>query len=109
MMRRWVARGCLVAVTALSLGFASTQPTGHSVFSAGTVTVDEMTVPDIGLLPTVVPVPATNLNYKAKVELGRQLYFDGRLSKNKEKADLVAFLKALTGEPITFKMPTLPK
>lgn len=71
-----------MAVTALSLGFASTQPTGHSVFSAGTVTVDEMTVPDIGPLPTVVPVPATNLNYKAKVELGRQLYFDGRLSKN---------------------------
>lgn len=82
MMRRWVARGSLMAVTALSLGFASTQPTGHSVFSAGTVTVDEMTVPDIGPLPTVVPVPATNLNYKAKVELGRQLYFDGRLSKN---------------------------
>ncbi len=26
-----------------------------------------------------------------------------------EKTDLIAFLKALTGEPITFKMPKLPK
>ena len=30
------------------------------------------------------------------------------LSKE-EKADVVAFLKALTGEPITFEMPKLPK
>jgi cytochrome c peroxidase len=29
-----------------------------------------------------VPVPASNLNYAAKIELGKQLYFDGRLSKN---------------------------
>jgi cytochrome c peroxidase len=41
-----------------------------------------MAVPDIGPLPTSVPIPPTNLNYKAKVELGKQLYFDGRLSKN---------------------------
>jgi len=27
-------------------------------------------------------VPSTNLNYAAKIELGKQLYFDGRLSKN---------------------------
>jgi cytochrome c peroxidase len=27
---------------------------------------------------------ATNLNYTAKVELGKQLYFDGRLSKNNQ-------------------------
>ena len=26
-----------------------------------------------------------------------------------EKTDLVAFLKALTGEPIKFQMPKLPK
>jgi cytochrome c peroxidase len=26
-----------------------------------------------------------------------------------EKADLIAFLKALTGEPIKFEMPKLPK
>ena len=48
----------------------------------GTVTVDGMTVPDIGPLPTSIPTPSTNLNYAAKVELGKQLYFDGRLSKN---------------------------
>jgi cytochrome c peroxidase len=30
------------------------------------------------------------------------------LSKE-EKADLVAFLKALTGEPIAFEMPKFPK
>jgi cytochrome c peroxidase len=46
------------------------------------ITVDGHTVPDIGPLPTAVPVPATNLNYAAKVTLGKQLYFDGRLSKN---------------------------
>jgi cytochrome c peroxidase len=28
---------------------------------------------------------------------------------SQEKSDLVAFLKALTGEPITFEMPKLPK
>jgi cytochrome c peroxidase len=26
-----------------------------------------------------------------------------------EKSDLIAFLKALTGEPIKFEMPKLPK
>lgn len=46
------------------------------------ITVDGHTVPDIGPLPTAVPVPATNLNYAAKVTLGKMLYFDGRLSKN---------------------------
>ena len=48
----------------------------------GQITVDGMTVPDIGPLPTVVPIPPTNLNYQAKLKLGEQLYFDGRLSKN---------------------------
>ncbi|MEW6248125.1 MAG: cytochrome-c peroxidase [Nitrospirota bacterium] len=46
------------------------------------MTIDGVTVPEIGPLPTAVPVPATNLKYKAKVDLDRQLYFDGRLSKN---------------------------
>ncbi len=50
--------------------------------ASGLVTIDGVTVPDIGPLPTVVPIPATNLNYKAKVALGKQLFFDGRLSKN---------------------------
>lgn len=48
----------------------------------GMITVDGHTVPDIGPLPTAVPTPATNLNYAAKITLGKQLYFDGRLSKN---------------------------
>ena len=46
------------------------------------VTLDGHTIPDIGPLPTAVPVPATNLNYASKIKLGEQLYFDGRLSKN---------------------------
>jgi len=53
-----------------------------SVFGKGTIVVAGMRVPDIGPLPTAVPIPATNLNYKAKVKLGEQLYFDGRLSQN---------------------------
>ena len=48
----------------------------------GMITVDGHMVPDIGPLPTAVPTPATNLNYAAKITLGKQLYFDGRLSKN---------------------------
>jgi cytochrome c peroxidase len=50
--------------------------------SYGTVTVDGITVPDIGPLPAYVPVPPTNLNYGPKIDLGKQLYFDTRLSKN---------------------------
>jgi cytochrome c peroxidase len=46
------------------------------------IEVDGVRVPDIGPLPTAVPIPATNLNYKAKIKLGEQLYFDGRLSQN---------------------------
>mgnify|MGYP001241770966 CR=1 FL=1 len=48
------------------------------------VIVDGTAVPDIGPLPTSVPMPPANLSYKAKVDLGRQLYFDGRLSKSGE-------------------------
>ncbi|WP_447978527.1 cytochrome-c peroxidase [Candidatus Nitrospira bockiana] len=47
-----------------------------------TVTIDGLTVPDIGPLPAYVPTPPTNLTYVQKVELGKQLYFDTRLSKN---------------------------
>lgn len=60
----------------------STSVQAQSPVAEGTVIVEGITVPDIGPLATVVPVPSTNLNYKAKVELGKQLYFDGRLSKN---------------------------
>lgn len=48
----------------------------------GMITVDGHTIPDIGPLPTAVPAPPTNLNYSAKISLGKQLYFDGRLSQN---------------------------
>lgn len=50
--------------------------------SAELTIVDGNAVPDIGPLPTSVPHPPNNLAYKAKVELGKQLYFDGRLSRN---------------------------
>lgn len=46
------------------------------------VVIDGITVPDIGPLPAYVPMPQTNINFGQKVDLGRQLYFDGRLSKN---------------------------
>jgi cytochrome c peroxidase len=59
---------------------ALASPSGHAPH--GTVTIDGITVPDIGPLPTAIPQPSTNLNYAAKLELGKQLYFDGRLSKN---------------------------
>jgi len=61
-------------------GLVQASPSGHAPH--GTVIIDGVTVPDVGPLPTVVPIPASNLNYTAKVELGKQLYFDGRLSKN---------------------------
>ena len=51
---------------------------------AAGVLVDGVTVPDIAPLPTATPTPKSNLNYKAKIELGKQLYFDGRLSKNNQ-------------------------
>lgn len=74
--------GGLVAILLAGVGFSATQSQAESPALAGTVVVDGVTVPDIAPLPTVVPIPATNLNYKAKVDLGKQLYFDGRLSKN---------------------------
>ncbi len=46
------------------------------------IVVDGVTVPDIGPLPAYVPMPQTNVNFVQKVNLGKQLYFDGRLSKN---------------------------
>jgi cytochrome c peroxidase len=62
---------------------ADEKPSPASLLASyGTVTVDGLTVPDIGPLPAYVPMPSTNLNYGPKVELGKQLYFDTRLSKN---------------------------
>ena len=76
--------GLMVSASGLSvfdsLKSAQASPSGHAPH--GAVTIDGLTVPDIGPLPMSVPSPATNLTYKAKVELGKQLYFDGRLSKS---------------------------
>jgi cytochrome c peroxidase len=69
-------------IYAVGAGNMSGQASPFDPSPHGTITIDGMTVPDIGPLPTVIPVPATNFNYAAKVELGKQLYFDGRLSKN---------------------------
>lgn len=76
---------CVVIAAASSVFFTDERPAQASPAiegMPGTVTIDGITVPDIGPLPTAVPMPSTNLNYKAKIELGKQLYFDGRLSKN---------------------------
>lgn len=78
----YVMIGGLVAGLLAVQGIPVTRSAAQSPASAGTVVVEGITVPDIGPLPTSVPIPATNLNYKAKVDLGKQLYFDGRLSKN---------------------------
>lgn len=78
----YVIVGGLAAGLLASLGGLSTSSEAQSPVASGTVIVDGVTVPDIGPLSTSVPIPATNLNYKAKVDLGKQLYFDGRLSKN---------------------------
>lgn len=44
--------------------------------------LDERSVPDIGPLPAPVPVPTDNVRHAAQIELGKQLFFDGRLSRN---------------------------
>ncbi len=67
------------ALAALALGAVNLP-------AAGTVLMDRLSVQDIGPLPTATPIPKGNLNYKAKIELGKQLYFDGRLSKNNQVA-----------------------
>ncbi|NWF72452.1 MAG: cytochrome-c peroxidase, partial [Nitrospirae bacterium] len=84
-LQRWIRAGLvnMVGVLLLVSGL-SVSSSANSNPPISTVSLDGMTVPDIGPLPTVVPIPATNLNYKAKVELGKQLYFDGRLSKDNQ-------------------------
>ncbi|MBX3122597.1 MAG: cytochrome-c peroxidase [Nitrospira sp.] len=69
-----------VATFGIGESLVGASPSGHAPH--GTVTIDGITVPDIGPLPTAVPIPSSNVNYAAKIELGKQLYFDGRLSKN---------------------------
>jgi cytochrome c peroxidase len=46
------------------------------------VVIDGVAVPDVCPMPAFVPMPMGNVNYLQKVDLGKQLYFDGRLSKN---------------------------
>ena len=67
----WVAGGLSIALAV---------PSGYAPH--GTVTIDGLTVADIGPMPSQAPMPPTNLSYAQKVELGKQLYFDTRLSKN---------------------------
>ena len=76
--RRTVVIG-LLGMLIVAVGALDQRP---ALSASDLVIVDGVAVPDIGPLPTSVPIPPTNLNYKAKVELGKQLYFDGRLSKN---------------------------
>jgi len=84
MNMRAAALMLFMTVVALSVNLnansTESQPSPESI--SGFVILDGNSVPDIGLLPTIVPLPAGNLNYRQKVELGKQLYFDGRLSKN---------------------------
>jgi cytochrome c peroxidase len=81
---RRVVIGCLAVGLCATLGIWTIPSQAQLLTASGTVTVDGITVPDVGPLPTAVPVPPGNLNYAAKVELGKQLYFDGRLSKNNQ-------------------------
>ena len=66
--------------------FVTESQTGQGLpqlgLSSGTIVLDGMSVPDIGPLPAPVPVPTGNLRHAAKIELGKQLFFDGRLSRN---------------------------
>lgn len=80
---RWLAVA-VVGTLVLGAGWLAAQGGTVAAESANLVIVDGVAVPDVGPLPTAVPQPETNLNYKAKVELGKQLYFDGRLSKNNQ-------------------------
>lgn len=85
MGRRTVRRTlCGIAVAVCFGGIMTPAPALVEAEDAvqGLLTVEGMSVPDIAPLPSYVPTPPTNLGYLQKVELGRQLYFDTRLSKN---------------------------
>ncbi|WP_455379138.1 cytochrome-c peroxidase [Petrachloros mirabilis] len=87
MRSRQRANRCILTIAAVISVFPlvadiSAQGPEGGNSSTGMFSIDGVTIPDIGPLPTAAPIPAGNLNYKAKIELGKQLYFDGRLSKN---------------------------
>ncbi len=76
-----VVRRLVIAMgSALLMGLPALLIAGD--FDSGMIVVDGVSVPDIAPLPAFVPTPPSNLGYVQKVELGRQLYFDTRLSKN---------------------------
>src|SRR6476660_36757 len=80
-----IAIRLVLSLSILVVGFAHqalSQESPSSEKAMDTIVVDGVTVPDIGPLPAYVPMPQTNVNFVQKVNLGKQLYFDGRLSKN---------------------------
>jgi cytochrome c peroxidase len=52
--------------------------------SSKSIVVDRISVPDIGPLPASTPAPTGSGRHAAKIELGRQLFFEGRLSRNNQ-------------------------
>lgn len=74
--------GCVIGAMIILSEWDITRAQVFSVQGTSHLVVDGREVPDIGPLPTSVPIPPTNLNYQSKVKLGEQLYFDGRLSQN---------------------------
>jgi len=78
---RLLTAALLVATGAtLESGIPGPDPPGSA--TAVTRVVDGVMVPDIAPLPTSVPIPPSNLNFQSKIDLGKQLFFDTRLSKN---------------------------
>jgi cytochrome c peroxidase len=80
-MVRWIKPGICCAVACGLLSMSSPIVYADDGMN-GMVVVEGISVPDIAPLPAYVPTPPTNLSYVQKVELGKQLYFDTRLSKN---------------------------
>lgn len=84
--RRMRVHTSAVLVGAASLCLFGCDPVGNSPTPGesqpNNIVVEGISVPDIGPLPTGVHGPATGVPNAAKVKLGEQLYFDGRLSKN---------------------------
>ncbi len=86
--RRWIGMGLALLGGTAALALIDSQigakaqlpPTVDTI--KGLTSVGGMMVPDIGPLPASIPMPSSNLGYQDKVALGKQLYFDGRLSKS---------------------------
>ena len=76
------------ASCAALLWFAPESPTDQGLplfgLSSGTIVFDGISVPDIGPLPAPVPISTGNVRHAAQIELGKQLFFDGRLSRNNQ-------------------------